>query len=87
MNTLKASGITSEKAANEDEAAQSTKEEEKEDGNADNDDDYELPKEKTEEELAEEARTEPNAAEINIWRQRAPHAAKTYVAESIANYD
>ena len=31
---------------------------------ADNNDDYELPKAKTEEELAEEARTEPNAAEI-----------------------
>ena len=69
MNTLKASGITSENAVNEDEAAQSTKEEEKEDGNADNNDDYELPKEKTEEELAEEARTEPNTAEIKhlMW--------------------
>ena len=68
MNTLKASGITSENAVNEDEAAQSTKEEEKEDGNADNDDDYELP-EKTEEELGEEARTEPNTAEIQhlMW--------------------
>ena len=69
MKTLEASGITSEKAANEDELTESTKEEEKEDGNADNDDDYELPKEKTEEELAEEARTEPNTAEIQhlMW--------------------
>ena len=67
MKTLEASGITSENAVNEDEAAQSTKEEEKED--ADNNDDYELPKAKTEEELAEEARTEPNAAEIKhlMW--------------------